>query len=353
MHKLIQRWNGQSVVVSYDNPSHTWIFIAIHDTTLGPAMGGCRMRVYHTPDEALLDAMRLAEGMTHKWAVIGFDFGGGKSVLAVPRELHGEEREGLLRRFGYLLESLRGAYWTGEDLGTTPEDMAIVGSVSQYVHGTKADGSRPVDPGPFTALGVLVGMRAAVLHAFGNGLAGRSVLIQGAGDVGAPLARMLKEEGARLLISDLDDELAARVASEVEGEVVAPEQAYRAECDVFAPCAVGAVLNRETIPVLACRVVAGPAVPLHSLCWGRAIPLIGCGSECGESRGRWTRSSRRRRAERSLRSTRLRDECSGYWLRRVGARRKLREGETISKGMTGHGTSTPRHALLPAIRYAA
>jgi leucine dehydrogenase len=259
MHKLIQRWNGQSVVVSYDNPSHTWIFIAIHDTTLGPAMGGCRMRVYHTPDEALLDAMRLAEGMTHKWAVIGFDFGGGKSVLAVPRELHGEEREGLLRRFGYLLESLRGAYWTGEDLGTTPEDMAIVGSVSQYVHGTKADGSRPVDPGPFTALGVLVGMRAAVLHAFGNGLAGRSVLIQGAGDVGAPLARMLKEEGARLLISDLDDELAARVASEVEGEVVAPEQAYRAECDVFAPCAVGAVLNRETIPVLACRVVAGSA----------------------------------------------------------------------------------------------
>lgn len=259
MHELIQHWAGQSVLISYDRLSGTWIFIAIHDTTLGPAMGGCRMRVYGKPEDALLDGMRLAEGMTYKWAVIGFDYGGGKSVLAVPRELHGEERDGLLRRFGYLLESLRGAYWTGEDLGTTPEDMAVVGSVSQYVHGTKAGGGPAVDPGPFTALGVLVGMRAAAQHAFEDGLAGHSVLIQGAGDVGAPLARLLKQEGASLLISDIDESRAARVANEVEGQVVSPERAYGTTCDVFAPCAVGAVLNRETIPLLACRVIAGSA----------------------------------------------------------------------------------------------
>jgi leucine dehydrogenase len=259
MQSLIQQWTGESVLVSYDQPTGTWIFIAIHDTTLGPAMGGCRMRVYRSADDALRDAMRLAEGMTSKWAVIGFEYGGGKSVLAVPRELHGSERTDLLQRYGRLLESLRGAYWTGEDLGTTPEDMAVVGNVSRYVHGTRPDGKRAVDPGPFTALGVLVGTRAAVTHAMGVGLEGRSVLIQGAGDVGAPLARLLAEEGARLLISDLDQGRADRVAEAVGGTVVAPDRAYATQCDVFAPCAVGAVLNGKTIPQLACKVVAGSA----------------------------------------------------------------------------------------------
>lgn len=259
MRTLIERWSGESVLTSYDQPTGTWIFIAIHDTTLGPAMGGCRMKPYDSPDEALQDAMRLAEGMTHKWAVIGFDYGGGKSVLAIPRDLNGEDRTGLLRRFGRLLESLRGSYWTGEDLGTTPEDMAVVGSVSRYVHGTQTGGERALDPGPFTALGVFVGMRAAVRHVMGEGLAGCSVLIQGAGDVGAPLGLLLHEAGARVHVSDVNAERARSLGHAVEGEVIAPERAYETACDIFAPCAVGAILNRQTIPTLDCRIVAGSA----------------------------------------------------------------------------------------------
>ena len=259
MQNLIKQWNGEAVLVSYHQPTGSWIFVALHDTTLGPAMGGCRMHVYRTPEDGLRDAMRLAEGMTHKWAVIGFEYGGGKSVLAVPRELEGAERTVLLKRFGHLLESLHGAYWTGEDLGTTPEDMALIGSVSQYVHGTRQGGPRAVDPGPFTALGVQVGMRAAVRHALGGGLKGRTVLIQGAGDVGAPLAGYLAEEGANVLVTDVDAERAAQVAKEVGGTVVAPDAAYDTACDVFAPCAIGAVLNPKTIARLSCRVVAGSA----------------------------------------------------------------------------------------------
>ncbi len=260
MHELIERWSGESVVTAYDRPTGTWIFIAIHDTTLGPAMGGCRMKVYDTPDEALLDAMRLAEGMTSKWASIGFDLGGGKSVLAVPRPLDGEERRGLLLRFGRILESLRGAYSTGEDLGTTPEDMATLAEATQHVHGTRGDGGPATDPGPFTALGVFVGIRSGLRRVFGEGdPTGRTVLIQGAGDVGVPLGRMLAEAGARVVVADLDRGRAEELARALGGGVVDAEEVYQTACDVYAPCAVGATLNRESIPRLACRIVAGSA----------------------------------------------------------------------------------------------
>jgi leucine dehydrogenase len=259
MQKLIEEWSGESVVARYDRAAQTWMFIAIHDTTLGAAMGGCRMKVYAGPDEALRDAMRLAEGMTYKWATIGFDLGGGKSVLAVPRRLEGTERDGLFRRFGRLIDSLKGAYACGPDLGTTPEDMAMIARETPFVHGGTRRGET-ADPGPYTALGVWAGMRAAVRQVFGSGeLTGRSVLIEGVGDVGIPLARMLRESGARILVSDIDAERAAAVAAEVGGEVVAAERVYQTPCDVYAPCAVGATLNAGTIPELQCRIVAGSA----------------------------------------------------------------------------------------------
>lgn len=259
MQKLIEAWSGEAVVARYDRAAQAWMFIAIHDTTLGAAMGGCRMKVYGSPEDALRDAMRLAEGMTCKWATVGFDLGGGKSVLAVPRRLEGAEREGLLRRFGRLIDSLRGAYACGPDLGTTPEDMAVIAQETAHVHGGTRQGET-ADPGPYTALGVWAGIRAAVRHTFGsNELTGRSVLIEGVGDVGRPLARLLHDSGARILVSDIEAERAGAMASEVGGEVVAAQDVYDTPCDVYAPCAVGATLNAETIPALRCRIVAGSA----------------------------------------------------------------------------------------------
>ncbi|NIM51247.1 MAG: hypothetical protein GTN62_15005 [Gemmatimonadales bacterium] len=259
MQSLIAQWHGEAVVTAYDEPTGTWIFIAIHDTTLGPAMGGCRMNVYSSPEEGLRDAMRLAEGMTYKWATIGFELGGGKSVLAVPRPLQGRDREGLLERFGRLVALLRGAYACGPDLGTTPQDMVVIARETQFVHGGARDG-RTLDPGPYTALGTFTGIRAALGHLFGEpDVAGRTVLVQGIGDVGVPLSRMLTDAGAHVLLTDTVAGRAEEVARDLGGEVIAPELAYSTVCDVYAPCAVGATLNQETIPTLQCRIVAGCA----------------------------------------------------------------------------------------------
>src|SRR5262249_18535645 len=223
------------------------------------ASGGTRMRVYPTPAEGLRDAQRLARGMTSKWAAVGLPIGGGKAVLALSRPLAGPEREGLLRRYGQLVESLHGAFGTGEDRGTPPAGMALIATETRHVHGVEADGA-VVDPGPFTARGVLRGIEAAARDALGrNGLVGVRVLVQGVGDVGLPLARELREDGADLLVSDLDAGRVERAASELGATTVAPEEALATECDVFAPCAIGGILDPAAIARLACRVVAGSA----------------------------------------------------------------------------------------------
>lgn len=262
MHELIRDWDGLSVVVRHDRDSGAWFFIALHDATLGPPTGGCRMTLYPRPEDGLLDAMRLARGMTFKWAGIDMEFGGGKSVIALSRPLEGQERIDTLLRFGRLLEALKGAYWTGEDLGTTPRDMAIIARETRFVQGVVDEGGskKAVDPGPYTAQGVLAGIRATVSHTLGSReLRDRTILIQGVGDVGDPLAHLLAAEGARVLVSDLDPDQAREVARSVDGSVVAPDRVYDTPCDLFAPCAVGAVLNADTIPRLQCRMVAGAA----------------------------------------------------------------------------------------------
>ncbi len=257
---LIEDWDGEAVIIRFDRPSGTWIFIAIHSSVLGTPLGGCRMKVYPCPEDGLRDAMRLAEGMTYKWAAINFEFGGGKSVLAVPHDLDPSERVGLLQRFGRLLQSLNGAYATGEDLGTTPADMAVIARETEFVHGVDRAQSSAVDPGPYTAHGIFHGIRAAVARVFGNGgLEGRTVLIQGVGDVGAPLARMISDAGGRVLVSDVDTTKARKVAEDIGGELVQPHYVYSTACDVFAPCAIGGVLNAQTIAQLHCRIVAGSA----------------------------------------------------------------------------------------------
>ena len=229
----ISAWDGIGVVVRYDRPSGTWIFIAMHDDTLGRPAGGCRMKTYDCPGDGLSDALRLSEGMTYKWAAIEMGFGGGKSVLAIPRPMEGAERTGLLERFAALLNTLHDSYGVGPDMGTNPDDMQVIARVSDNVVGVApGGGGRHTDPGPFTALGVFAGIRAALRHRYdSDDLTHRSVHVQGVGDVGYPLARMVHDAGGRVLVSDLDGERGASVAAEVGGEVIEADHAYDVECD--------------------------------------------------------------------------------------------------------------------------
>ena len=259
LESLLRDWPGECVVSRFDLETGAWIFIAIHSSRRGMPVGGTRIRVYSSPVEGLRDAMRLAEGMTYKWACLGIDKGGAKAVLAVPEIPTGEARRGLLLRYGALVESLRGAFGTGEDLGTTPEDMAILAEKTRYVHGIRGEGE-VTDPGPFTAAGVLHGMRAAVREVLEREtLRDARVAIQGVGDVGAPLARSLRQEGASLILADVDAGRAEALAAELDARTVPASQVYDVECDVFAPCAVGGVLGPDTIPRLRCHIVAGSA----------------------------------------------------------------------------------------------
>jgi leucine dehydrogenase len=257
---VIRSWDGEQVVVRFDHATGTWMFVCIHSTARGPAGGGTRMKTYATPAEALEDATRLAGAMTLKMAGIDVPFGGGKAVLAVPRELGGDERRGLLVRYGQLVDSLGGTYRTGPDVNTTVEDMDVISESTSYVFCRSAERGGSGDPGPYTARGVFHGIRATVAHAFGSDdLEGRSVLVQGVGDVGARLAEQLAEAGARVLVSDIDDARAREVAGPIGGEIVHPEDAIATACDVYAPCALGATLNATSIPRLRCGVVAGSA----------------------------------------------------------------------------------------------
>lgn len=257
---VIASWEGEGVLVRYDAPTGSWIFICMHSHRLGPSGGGTRMKVYGSPTEALVDGTRLAAGMTEKFAVAGFPFGGGKAILAVPRIFEGEERAGLLRRYGEAIESLGGNFFTGCDMNITPADLDVIAEVSPRVFGRPVESGGSGEPGPATARGVFHGIRASLAHALGSAdLQGTTVLVQGVGSVGAHLAELLAEAGANVLVTDVAAERAADVAARVGGRVVAPAQALETECDVYAPCATGGTLSAETIPRLRCRVVAGSA----------------------------------------------------------------------------------------------
>jgi glutamate dehydrogenase/leucine dehydrogenase len=250
---LLRSWDGEEVVIRYDEPSGAWIFVCVHSTALGPAGGGTRMRVYDEPGDGLADAMRLSQAMTVKMAVANADRGGGKAVLAVPELPTGEARRALLLRYGRLVASLGGTYRTAGDMNISPADLDVVKEVCPWVYGTTGAGG---NSGRGTARGVRHGIRASVEHVFGSGdLAGRRVLVQGAGAVGADLVRDLLEDGAEVFVSDVDEKRAAATGATVVGA----GDALTTECDVYAPCAVGGTLNAETIPQLRCRIVAGSA----------------------------------------------------------------------------------------------
>ena len=250
---LLAGWDGEQAVFRHDAESGTWMFVCVHSTVRGPAGGGTRMRVYPAPADGLADAMRLSGAMTRKMAAAGMRRGGGKAVLAVPALPVGEPRRLLLRRYGELVASLGGTYRTAGDMNISPDDLDVVAETCPWVYGTTSRGG---NSGRGTARGGLHAIRATVEHLFGSpDLAGRSVLVQGAGAVGEVLARELAEAGARVLVSDVDDARAAAVGF----DTVPPERALDTEVDVYSPCAVGGTLNAESIPLLACRAVVGCA----------------------------------------------------------------------------------------------
>jgi len=250
---LLASWDGEHAVIRYDAESGAWMFVCVHSTVLGPSGGGTRMRAYPAPADGLADAMRLSGAMTRKMAAAGMPRGGGKAVLAVPELPTGEPRRRLLRRYGELVASLGGSYRTAGDMNISPADLDVVAETCPWVYGTTGRGG---NSGRGTARAGLHAIRATAEHVFGTpDLAGRSVLVQGAGSVGAVLARELAEAGARVLVSDVDEERAAATGR----ETVPPEQAVETEVDIYSPCAVGGTLNAASIPHLACRAVAGCA----------------------------------------------------------------------------------------------
>ena len=258
--ELIRSWDGEFVVTHFDEESGAWMFICIHSTMRGPAGGGTRMRTYASPADGLEDAMRLAGAMTLKMAAVDIPCGGGKAVLAIPGPLDAATRRDLLLRYGELIDSLGGTYRTGPDVNTTIADMDVIGERTPHVFCRSTERGGSGDPGPYTARGVFHGIRASVRHVFGSDdLSGRSVLVQGVGDVGARLAEQLAESGARVLVADVDGQRARELADRIGGGVVDPERVTTHECDVYAPCALGGTLSAESIPGLRCRIAAGSA----------------------------------------------------------------------------------------------
>jgi leucine dehydrogenase len=244
--------------IKQDRASGLRAIVAIHDSRLGPALGGCRFIHYATDEAAIVDALRLARGMTYKAALAGLPHGGGKSVLIKPEGAF--DRVALFRAFGKFLEDLRGHYITAEDSGTNLEDMEVINSVTKFVSGRDPKRGGSGDPSPFTALGVRRGIQACVKVKLGKDtLRGVHVAIQGVGNVGYYLSRELHALGAKLSVADIDPLKAERAQREFGASIIALGDIAELECDVFAPCALGAGLNDESIPRLRAPIVAGGA----------------------------------------------------------------------------------------------
>ena len=246
------------VTFGFDPVTGMKAIIAVHDSTLGPALGGTRMWNYASEDEALEDVLRLSKGMTYKAAVAGLKLGGGKAVII--GDARADKSEALLQAYGRFVDSLGGRYITAEDVGTSPADMEIIRGVTKHVVGISEGGNHDGDPSPATAWGIFHGLRAAVAHRLGKSdLKGVTVAIQGMGHVGFWLARYLHEAGAALMVTDIDAKALRKAKKEFGATVVEPDHIYTAKADVFAPCALGAILNDDTIPQLKAKVVAGSA----------------------------------------------------------------------------------------------
>jgi leucine dehydrogenase len=251
----MQAESFENLFFCQDSESGLKAIIAIHSTALGPALGGTRMWSYACDMDAVTDVLRLAKGMSYKAAVAGLDLGGGKGVIIGDPEK--DKSRALFRAYGRHIERLGGLYITAEDVCTTPRDMDAIAEETDWVVGTSRKGG---DPSPYTARGVLQGIKAAVQHLEGaSSLQGKTVAVQGAGSVGEHLCRLLAAEGAELVVTDLQDNRCSPLCADLAAKHVEPEAIYETPCDIFAPCALGAVINDDTVRRLQCRIVAGGA----------------------------------------------------------------------------------------------
>ena len=254
----LEKYRYGEVHVRRDAESGLAAIVAIHDSRLGPALGGSRFISYAHEELALVDALRLARGMTYKAAITGLPHGGGKSVIIRPSKAF--DRTALFTEFGRFIENLGGRYITAEDSGTSVADMEIVRKQTRHVTGLPPKDGGGGDPSPYTALGVRRGIEACVKHALGrSSLDGVRVSIQGVGHVGYYLAKELHTLGAKLTVSDIDLARTNRVREEFGATVVQNDQIFGQDVDVFAPCALGAVLDDGTIPQIRAKIIAGAA----------------------------------------------------------------------------------------------
>ncbi len=246
----------EEVAYFHDPESGLKAIVAVHNLSRGPALGGCRTWPYESEDEALTDVLRLSRGMTYKSALAGLDYGGGKSVII--GDSRRDKTPALFRALGRFIETLGGRYIVAEDVGIDVEDVEAMARETDHVAGIPSRGAG--DPSPATAYGVYMGIRAAVQHRLGHDeICGLKVAVQGLGHVGAELCRLLARDGAGLIVSDIHEASVARVVAELGAEAVEPDAIYEAEADVFAPCALGAIINTETIARLGSPIVAGSA----------------------------------------------------------------------------------------------
>ncbi len=254
----MDKMGHEQVVFCRDKKTGLKAIIAIHSTIMGPSLGGTRMWNYKNEVDALNDVLRLSRGMTYKAAITGLELGGGKAVII--GDARREKTDALLRRFGQFVESLGGKYITAEDVGMSTKDMEYIKMETNHVTGTAEELGGSGDPSPVTAYGVYMGMKAAAMYRWGsNSLEGKTILVQGIGHVGEYLVKHLTEEKANVLINDINMERLQEISEKYGAKIVSRDGIYDLEMDIYAPCALGATLNSDTIERLKCEIVSGAA----------------------------------------------------------------------------------------------
>ncbi|WP_109831698.1 Glu/Leu/Phe/Val dehydrogenase dimerization domain-containing protein [Reichenbachiella versicolor] len=250
--------NHEQIVFCHDEPTGLKAIIAIHNTVLGPSMGGTRMWHYTNEQDAITDALRLSRGMTLKNSIAGINAGGGKAVII--GDASQIKNETLMRRFGQFVNSLNGKYYTAEDVNMTTRDMEYVHMETPYVTGLPESMGGAGDPSPYTAFGVYMGMKAAAKKAYGSdSLTGKRILVQGAGNVGGYLVDLLAKEAAVVMISDIFENKASSIAQKHNLEIIPPDKVYKTPTEIYSPCALGATINDEMLHLMDCDIIAGAA----------------------------------------------------------------------------------------------
>ena len=254
----IEQQGHEQVNYFYDPETNLKAIIAIHNTVLGPSLGGCRMMQYSSDNDALVDVLRLSKGMTYKAAVAGLKLGGGKAVImGDPKQDKSNE---LLESFGRFIDGLNGRYITAEDMGMTVDDMAVIKTQTNYVTGTSESLGGSGDPSDFTSYGTFIGIKAAVNFKLKkNNLNGLSIIVQGLGNVGTKLINYLSKEDMTIYVNDVDSQKVEKCVSKYGAIEISNDELYELDVDVYSPCAIGATINDKTIEQLKCKIIAGAA----------------------------------------------------------------------------------------------